>query len=487
MSLLGKADPTLVKGAYAVAQADVPGDMSQVYKDREANIKALTKGIQAAWDSQFEAYNAYETRMVEKSDVAIANVLEGKANDSMLAAVDEEVRAIKAVMKTFDKKDKGNLEWKKLEARVGKLVTTTKNNDAIWSSLIDLSKNGDLHVVGQGKELDLYEALMDDYNNNTNFTGGKIVNGDFVYSLPSDPSITMTMTELKNKLKIKDATAPNGIMSIINNVEKSAAQSDRAWDNVYIADTKNAIRNNLKSANDRTNVIHHRFPGMEFSIWETLTNPEKNPELTGDIHDALMGLRTDIDGDGNIDDALTYTDVDNAVLLQKYLINNANSKDLIADFLTENIGKNSYGLGEDVRKKTKSKNRSSSSSGSVIDDPPKRPKNFTIPFVGPDNKKFTMKSDDVYNLQDRMTSIMNSGRQNQTINIRNQEYIWGGKGAGWVKATWDPKRNKYTWKAGPTGKPVRSFKTIQKVFDQHGIIFQGSGGTTTSGKPTIQF
>ena len=105
MALLGKADPTLVKGAYAVAQADVPGDMSQVYKDREANIKALTKGIQAAWDSQFEAYNAYETRMVEKSDVAIANVLEGKTNDSMLAAVDNEVRAIKAEMQTFNKKD----------------------------------------------------------------------------------------------------------------------------------------------------------------------------------------------------------------------------------------------------------------------------------------------------------------------------------------------------------------------------------------------
>ena len=66
MALLGKADPTLVKGAYTVAAANVPGDMSQIYKQREKNIKDLTEGIQAAWDSQFEAYNALEMRITEK-------------------------------------------------------------------------------------------------------------------------------------------------------------------------------------------------------------------------------------------------------------------------------------------------------------------------------------------------------------------------------------------------------------------------------------
>ena len=34
MALLGKADSTLVQGAYNVAAANVPGDMSQIYKSR---------------------------------------------------------------------------------------------------------------------------------------------------------------------------------------------------------------------------------------------------------------------------------------------------------------------------------------------------------------------------------------------------------------------------------------------------------------------
>ena len=56
-SLLGKADPTLVKGAFAVAQADVPLDMSQIYTKREATQKAFIEGLQEAWGDMFKAYD----------------------------------------------------------------------------------------------------------------------------------------------------------------------------------------------------------------------------------------------------------------------------------------------------------------------------------------------------------------------------------------------------------------------------------------------
>jgi len=86
-----------------------------------------------------------------------------------------------------------------------------------------------------------------------------------------------------------------------------------------------------------------------------------------------------------------------------------------------------------------------------------------------------MKSDDIYNLQDEMTDIMTSGNVNQTMNVRNQEYVWvGNKKGGWAKATWNKNRNKYTYKRmKATGLPERSFPTIRKVFDQHGIPVQG--------------
>ena len=364
MALLGKADPTLVKGAYAVAAANIPGDMSEIYKQREANIKTLTEGIQKAWDSQFEAYNALEASITEQSDVAYQNTLEGKTNDSMLAAVDAEVRAIKAEMQTFDKRDKGNLEWKKLEARIGKLVTTTKNNDATWSTLIDLSKNEDLLIAGiKPGDLKLYEAMIYDYNNNKNTTGTELVDGDFVYRLfDENGQVThsMTMSDLKRNLKIKDDTAPNGITTTINGVMKTASTTNRKWDDTYQADTRNSIRNNLKSANDRTNVIHHRFVGMKFSFFEALTG--KDPVMQEQIFDALDGVSTaglDVNKDGIKDSEMVngvpnfdYTTPDNAVALQKAIINSANSKDLIANFLTENIGANAYNIGDKLHAKT---------------------------------------------------------------------------------------------------------------------------------------
>ena len=456
-SLLGKADPTLVKGAFAVAQADVPRDMSHIYNQREENIKAFTEGMQQAWDSQFEAYNAFETRIQEKSDLAIANTLEGKMNDSMLAEVDRETREIKALMQTFDKRDKGSLEWKKLEARVGKLATTTKNNDVTWSSLIDLSKNGDLHYMGAGSELDLYEAMIDDYNNNTNFTNGQIIDGDFVYSLPNDPSVTMTMTELKNKLKIKDPTAPSNIQGEFNNLLTSATQSDRPWDDEYIADTRNFVRNHLKSENDRTNVMHHRFTGMKYSIWEYLSDPKLNPELTAEMHDTLKELDTDIDNDGFIDDALTYANPVNAVALQKEIIKNANSKDWLANTLTDIMGENAYGKGRNVRKTT------NNVSGSSRIKPPPAADVFSLPWGDYPLPKGVSETRDARNV----TEILNE-KEGGVFTIGDEQFTFS-ELTGTFRKTAQYKAGK-GWGALKTPSKVRLSKT--QMIDRYGGAYK---------------
>ena len=56
-SLLGKADPTLVRGAFMEAAADVPLDLSDIYTKREANLKAFTEGLQKAWGDLSKAYD----------------------------------------------------------------------------------------------------------------------------------------------------------------------------------------------------------------------------------------------------------------------------------------------------------------------------------------------------------------------------------------------------------------------------------------------
>lgn len=462
MGLLGRADATLVQAAKDMAMADVPADMSGIYAKRAANLKTFTKGIQAAWDSQFEAYNAFETRIINASDLALTNTLEGKTNDSMLAEVDRETREIKALMQGFDKKDKGNLEWKKLEARTNKLAATTKNNDETWNSLIDASANGDLLVMGMGAELDLYEAMINDYNNNTNETNGRIVDGDFVYSLPGNPDVTMTMNELKKNLKIKDATAPSAVMTIFSDIQKNAKTSKRPWDDEYETDTRNSIIDHLKTANDRHNVIVERFPGMKYSFWEAVTG--KDEELQGQIYDALEAIGTDIDNDGVTDDALTYANPENAVALQKEIINNANSKDLIANFLTNNIGEKQYNLGRNNRvyDTTKAyKNRN------VDIDMFLRPLTQEQKDAGEKGRsKFTTTSDTMIKWDKDLQAMEKTGKDS----IFSEEYV----NINGVKYGYDPKKGfREVEDHQQTGlfykHNTRYFKTPEDIFKYHNI------------------
>lgn len=463
MALLGKADSTLVQGAYKVAAANMPGDMSQIYKQREQNVKKLTESIQKAWDNQFEAYNALETRITEASDLAIANVLEGKKNDSMLAAVDNEVRAIKSVMQGFDKRDKGNLEWKKLEARINKLATTSKNNDAIWSDLIDLSANGDLHIAGTGPEIDLYEALINDYNNNTNLTNGQIVDGDFLYSLPGNPDVTMTMQQLKKNLMIKDDTAPSNIMTVVNGVMKTSSTTNRPWDDEYQSDTRNLIRNHLKTANDRTNVIHHRFPGMKNSVYDYLANPSLNPDLTAEIHSALLTLDTDIDNDGVTDDATTYANPDNINALKREIINNASSQDFLANVLTDVIGENSYGRGKDMQQEQQRKSSGGGSGGGSGSGGGKNTSGNRITGNVKVGKSRTGGS----NTQISVPVEQVDAKYNEIVNAHN-----GNKPA--VVEGWEGGRDyQYVWEPGKGGK--NGFWRYQ-IFDQDLQQFRTYGG-----------
>ena len=349
-SLLGKADATLVQGAFREAMADVPADMSGVYEKREKTLKDFTTEVNKIWEKQFEEYKAFETRITDKSNLALTNALQGKTNDNLLGEVESQVNRIKDKMKTFDKRDKGNIEWKKLEEELNKLVITTGANAEMFNGLNEAVTNGELHILGgDPKTLELYEAIVDDYNNNSSLTKGKYVDGDFVYTHPSDPNVTMTFAELQKKLEIIDPRVPAASQTVLNGVKKYAASSKNPLTDRYTADINNQLVKLMRTPNDRVNVMHERFEGLDYSFYEALTTG-KDPVLQAQIHDALLSVGTDIDGDNIPDTKETYLNTDNAVALQKEIINGPHSKQIIADFLTNNIVADNYQIGVNERK-----------------------------------------------------------------------------------------------------------------------------------------
>ena len=113
------------------------------------------------------------------------------------------------------------------------------------------------------------------------------------------------------------------------------------------------------------------------------------------------------------------------------------------------------------------------------------------------NKKFTMWSDDIIKLQDRLSTVMKSGNKNQIVPVRDQMYQWselegvkGQKDIGWRKVEKQPD-GKF-WFIDDDGNVIkkneaRIYPTMQKVLDEQGVLFQGSGGTGGTSKTATDY
>ena len=331
-SLLGKADSTLVQGAFNAALADVPHDLSDVYDTQAETMKSFMKDLTAAWDSLNSEYNDLENALTDKGATVFDNVTSGVYNDHALKAVHDATNGIKDRLK-LQKKDLKGLESQKIQAEMNRFATNTAKNNTTFTALADLSANkGFIIDPSTSDETALLDAIFDDFNNNTNKTNITYKNGDFTYTLGD---VTMTMSELDKALTRKDGTQPIAIQGVLNQVLTDGRTKKREVSEDWKNDTKNKIKGSLVTKSDRTNVMHHNFEGLEFTFYEALTG--NDTVLKEQIYSALEELGTDIDGDDIPDTKETYLDVGNAVALQKAILNDDGMDDLIAGFLTNNL------------------------------------------------------------------------------------------------------------------------------------------------------
>ena len=343
-NLLGKADQTLVKGAYSVAKANLPGDMSGVYDQRAKNMEGLMAGISTVWEELNSEWNDRQNALSTKGDAVYENVLTGKYNDQMVEATDAAVLDIKSRLKG-QKADKKGVGARKIEAEMNSFAKNTQQNALDFEELADLSKNNELIIKGSGSEAKLLEAIFDDFNNNTNNTQVTYKDGNFTYTLDG---VSMTMGDIKKAMIKKDNTKPSAVQKIFNEVVTKAGSEKRESSDVYKNDIKNRIKSSMTNKSDKTNIMHSHFEGLQYTFYEALTG--KDQGLQDQIFDTLMAVGTDIDKDGVADTKDTYLNTENAVALQREILNNDNSGDIIAGFLTDNLFQDAYDRGVKERK-----------------------------------------------------------------------------------------------------------------------------------------
>ena len=341
MGLLGTADSTLVQGAFKAAAADVQGDLSSIYDKRAENVKSFTKSINAAWEGLNSEYNDLANSLTDKGATAFDNVnSRGYNNDHALGAVHNATNGIKDRLK-LQKRDLKGLESQKIQAEMNRFASNTAKNSTTFATLADLSSSKGFFVEGTGGNAKLLEAILDDFNNNTNNTNITYKNGDFTYTFGG---VTMTMSELDKSLIRKDGTQPMAVLEVFKGVRTDAKTKNRPPTDGWKTDTKNLIKGSLITKADRTNVTRYTFPGLKHSFYDALTG--KDPALQEQIYSALEELGTDIDGDGKTDKKDVYANTDNAVALQQAILNNNGMDDLIAEFLTNNLFQDNFDLGD---------------------------------------------------------------------------------------------------------------------------------------------
>ena len=380
MGLLGKADPTLVQGSRVYAQANIPGDMSAIYTKREGTQKKwmdFAQEVQTEWDNKEKEWKTDLAAGTEQGLIAIGELGLGTQNAWNNKISTDAVIAANNRYKGY-KNNRNPIEERKIQAELTKFATNIKLNSERFTRMSLISSEGGFITKGTGNEIKLWNLIMADFNNDGKESNGKYKDGDIVYTLGD---LSMTMTELENRLVERSSVPGTEVQKIFNTV--LANSTNRPNDDQHKSDITNKIKNIVFKRKDRINVMNSNIEGIPVTFFEALTG--KDAGLQEQIYNTLENLSgfDDVNKDGIDDNALfkwegegekrkkvatevknfDYTTAANAVLLQEAILDSPYSSEILSEFLVNNIFDNTYKRYENNRVKT------NKGSGGVITTP----------------------------------------------------------------------------------------------------------------------
>ena len=338
-SLLGKADSTLAQMSLAQARANVPSDLSEVYKLEADTVDMFTQGVETYFDTLYQDHNKLKDELIESVKTVTANLSAGTMpDDEGINLYTDHLTGLKERLKGIPKGKQGDVERAKIRAELNRLQNSTKAMEDVQEDVMTRIESSDFIPGAVPKEdLQILKAIS---NGNAK---REIVNGNLVYSIPGTDT-KITHNDL-NELLVSNNPELNGK---VNEVTVSASQLDPS---ANFQDKRQAFINSyektINSKSDYASLVWQKQGDMEFSFAEILAGKgDKSTNMA--IYKALKDLGVenipeDTDGDGKITEA-DFATPENGIAFIESLTNtkaqgfdlNRNRK-ILAEFFTDNL------------------------------------------------------------------------------------------------------------------------------------------------------
>jgi hypothetical protein len=336
-SLIGKADTTLVAGAYKTALSNVGLDMGEVYEQEVEDIKAFGEAFNDIVYATNKSNNDLFAEIKEGSAEMLANIDAGTyTDDEFIEIYSGAVQDLREQMKTIPRGREGEAARAKVRAQLARMKVSAENAEDVLTELATFAKEDQLDQFATS---DVDVKLFRDIINKK--ATRSIVNGELVYT--NDDNETITHNQLKERIIKKDHKTTGDLLGVFNNISTYAQQEGAVFNPAYIRKTAQEISSKFTTRAGFLHTINNPIAGMEFSFVQAIGQDE---ELRNELVTALKNSGVNISDKASakaIIEELRNPSTQNYALV----------KGLASQYLAEKGGEIAFNLGKNLRKKSK--------------------------------------------------------------------------------------------------------------------------------------
>ena len=333
-SLIGRADTTLVQGAYKTALSNVGLDMSKIYEQEVKDIKAFGEAFNDIVYATNKSNNDLFAEIKEGSAEMLANIDAGTyTDDEFIQIYSDAVQDLRNQMKAIPRGKEGEAERAKVRAQLARMKVSAENAEDVLTELATFAKEDQLDQFATS---DVDVKLFRDIINKT--AKRSIVNGELVYT--NDVGDTITHNKLKERIIKKDHKTTGELLNVFNNISKYAQKEGAVFNDAYIRKTAQEISSKFTTRAGFLHVINNPIAGMEFSFVQAIGNDE---ELRAELVTALKQSGVDISDKASA--AAVISELRNPSNQNLALV-----KGIASQYLAEKGGLIAFNLGSKLRK-----------------------------------------------------------------------------------------------------------------------------------------
>ena len=334
-SLIGRADTTLVQGAYKTALSNVGLDMSEIYEQEVEDIKAFGEAFNDIVYATNKSNNDLFAEIKEGSAEMLANIDAGTyTDDEFIEIYSGAVQDLREQMKAIPRGKEGEAARAKVRAQLARMKVSAENAEDVLVELATFAKEDQLDQFATS---DVDVKLFRDIVNKT--AKRSIVNGELVYT--NDEGDTITHNKLKERIIKKDHKTSGDLLDVFNNISTYAQQEGAVFNDAYIRKTAQEISSKFTTRAGFLHVINNPIAGMEFSFVQAIGQDE---QLRAELITALKQSNVDISDKASAEAIIKE-------LRNPSTQNYALVKGLASQYLAEKGGQIAFDLGKNLRKK----------------------------------------------------------------------------------------------------------------------------------------